>query len=72
MSSGSASARATMSSQGAFTGQFDTEMDNRQLIGSKTNLQQFDQLQWALSNATVKICGSTFTEDAQYVINNME
>ena len=72
MSSGYVSARTTVSSQGAFMGQFDTEMNNRQLIGGKTNLQQFDQFQHALSNATVKICRSNFTEDVQSVINDME
>ena len=61
-----------MTSQGAFTGQFDTDMNEQQLIGGKANLQQFDHFLQALSNATVKICGSTFTEDAQYVINNLE
>ena len=68
MSSGSASARATVSSQGTFTGLFDAEMNDRQLIGGKTTLQQFDHLQQALSNATVKICGSNFTEDVQSVL----
>ena len=72
MSSGPASARATVSSQGAFTGQFDAEMNDRQLIGGKTNLQQFDHFLQALSNATVKICGSNFSEDVQSAINNME
>ena len=49
MPSGSVDARATVSCQGAFTRQFDTEMNNRQLIGGKTNLKQFDQLQQATS-----------------------
>ena len=72
MSGGSAGARAVVTSQGAFTGQFDIDMNKQQLIGGKANLQQFDHVQQALSNATVKICTSKFTEDAQYVINNLE
>ena len=58
MPSGSTGARAVASSQGAFTGQFDDEMNKQQLISGKTNLHQFDLFQQALSNATVKICKS--------------
>ena len=47
-------------------------MNEQQLIGGKANLQQFDHFQQALSNATVKICTSKFTEEAQYIINNLE
>ena len=72
MSGGSAGARAVVTSQGAFTGQFDIDMNKQQLIGGKANLQQFDHFQQALSNATVKICGSNFSEDVQSAINNME
>ena len=47
-------------------------MNERQLIGGKTNLHQFDLFQQALSNATVKVCKSNYTEDVQHVINNLE
>ena len=72
MPSGSTGAQAAASSQGAFMGKFDEDMNQRQLIGGKTNPHQFDLFQQALSNATVKVCWSDYTEDVQYVINNLE
>ena len=54
-----------------FRGQFDTDMNQQQLIGGQSSLQQFDLFQEALSNATVKICKSNYTEDVQYVIDNL-
>ena len=72
MSGGSAGACAVVTSQGAFTGQFDTDMNEQQLIGGKANLQQFDHFQQALSNATVKLCRSKYMEVAQYIINNLK
>ena len=47
-------------------------MNQQQLIGGKTNLHQFDLFQTALSNVTVKICKSAYTEDVQHVTDNME
>ena len=68
MSSGATGAR----SQGVFTGQFDQEMNQQQLIGGKSSAQQFDTFQEALSNTTVKICKASNVEDVQSLINNME
>jgi len=72
MSSGATGARAVAGSQGVFTGQFDQEMNQQQLIGGKSSAQQFDTFQEALSNATVKICKASNVEDVQSLINNME
>ena len=47
-------------------------MNEQQLISGKANLQKFDHFQQGLFNATVKICSSKFTEDTQYIINNLE
>ena len=72
MPSGATGTRAVATSQGALTRQLNTDMNQQQLIGGKTNLHQFDLFQTALSNVTVKICKSAYTEDVQHVINNME
>ena len=61
-----------VNSQGAFTGQFDDDMNQRQLIGGKSNLYQFDLFQQALFNATIKVCRSDYTEDVQNVIDTLE
>ena len=58
--------------QGAFTGQFDDDMNQRHLIGGKSKLHQFDLFQTSLSTGTVKVCKSAYTEDVQYVIDNLE
>ena len=72
MHNGSTGAQAVASSQGAFMGQFDDNMNQRQLIGGKTNPHQFDLFQQALSNTTVMVCRSDYTEDVQHVIDNLE
>ena len=64
-------ALSTVSSQGAFTGQFDSDMVYRQLIRGKMKLQQFDHFQQALSNATSKYCNN-LPEDVKAQINNLE
>ena len=69
---GSTGARVVAASQGALMRQFNKDMNQRQLIGSKSNLHQFDLFQQALSNTTVKVCWSAYTEDVQHVIDNME
>ena len=71
MSGGSAGARAAVSSQGVFTGQFDGNMAKCRLIGGKMKLQQFDLFQQALSNAVIKFC-TNVPEDVQALIINME
>ena len=58
-------------SQGNFTGQFDTKMANRRLVGGKTKLQQFNQFQQALSNAVIHFCRDN-RQDVQSLISNME
>ena len=72
MLSGATGARAVAANQGVFTGQFDDDMNQRHLIGGKSNLHQFDLFQMALSNATVKVCKSAYTKDMQHVIDNLE
>ena len=72
MSSGATGARAVAGNQGVFRGQFDTDMNQHQLIGGKSSLHQFDLFQTVLSNASVKVCKSDYTEDVQYVIDNLE
>ena len=47
-------------------------MNQGQLIGGKSNLHQFNLFQEALSNTTVKVCRSAYTEDVQHVIENLE
>ena len=71
MPGSSTGAHAAMSSQGAFTGQFGSNMADRRLIGGKTRLQQFDLFQQALSNAIPKYCRNLL-EDMKDLINNME
>ena len=58
-------------SQGDFTGQFDSKMANRRLVGGKTKLQQFDLFQQALSNAVIHFCKSN-CQDVQSLISNLE
>ena len=72
MLSGATGTRAVAASQGALTRQFDTDMNQQQVISGKSNLHQFDFFQTALSNATVKICKYVYTKDVQHIINNME
>ena len=69
MSSGATGARAVAGSQGVFRGQFDTDMNQQQLIVGKSSLHQFDLFQTVLSNASVKVCKSDYSEDVQYVID---
>ena len=71
MPRGSTGARAAVSSQSVFTGQFDSNMADCQLIGWKTKLQQFDLFQQALSNAVVKYCRN-LPEDVKALITDME
>ena len=71
MPGGSTDARAAVSSQGAFTGKFDSDMTDCRLIGGKTKLQQFDLFQQALSNAMVKYCYNV-PEDVQALIIKMK
>ena len=72
MPRGSTGTRAVAASEGTSTRQFDTGMNQQQLISGKTSLHQFDLFQQALSNTTVKICKSAYTKDVQHVIDNME
>ena len=63
MSSGATGAREVAGSQCIFRGQFDTDMNQQQLISGKSSLHQFDLFQTALFNSTVKVCKSDYTED---------
>ena len=56
--------------QGGFKGQFDDKMGNCRLIGGKTELQQFDKFQQALSNAVIHFC-KDYRQDVQSLISNM-
>ena len=74
MSGGSTGIRAaasTASSQDTFTGKFDSDMNNLRLIGGKTKLQQFDNFQSALANATSKYC-MNLPEDVITLIHELE
>ena len=71
MSSGSAGACAATSCQGAFTGQFDSDMGDCQLIRWKTKLRQFYLFQQVLSNAVAKFCAK-FLVDTKELINEIE
>ena len=71
MSSSATGARAVAGNQGVFRGQFDMDMNQQQLIDGKSSLHQFDLFQTALSNSSVKVCKSDYTEDVQYVIDNL-
>ena len=64
-------AASTVSSQGTFTGQFDSNMNNLRLIGGKTKLQQFDDFQSVLANTTSKYCGN-LPEDVITLMHELE
>ena len=71
MPGGSTGASAAMSSQGVFTGQFDSDMADCQLIRGKTKLQHFNLFQQVLSNVVAKYCHN-LPEDVKALITNME
>ena len=71
MSSSATGARAVAGNQGVFRGQFDMDMNQQQLIGGKSSLHQFDLFQTALSNTSVKVCKCNYTENVQYIIDNL-
>ena len=71
MPGGSTGARAAMSNQGVFTGQFDSNMADHWLIGERQSYKKFTNFQSALSNAMVKYCRN-LPEDVKALINSME
>ena len=72
MPSGATGVQTVAANRGAFTKQFDDDMNQQHLIGGKSSLHQFDLFQTALSNGTVKVCKSAYTKDVQHVVDNLE